>query len=249
MAGTAKRAKLAAILSAVVLLPGTAFGNVIAMNTSAPVGDTALQAAESEEKTILQTAEDAAGLQKAGEETISPDTGEADPKAAETEQETVPQAAEEPEEDADEAVPERETDAEDTGESDQPVSPPGDDSGGSAGADDPENEEAPVIIGDEDAVSIAEEFPELFSNPELYEQTEFIGTAEIRLVNEGMLGYGDEIILKADVRDVNVKYHLVWEANDNDGRGWFVIGSGEEYRFVLDSDNVECGYRVVVFAA
>ena len=48
--------------------------------------------------------------------------------------------------------------------------------------------------------------------------------------------------------DVNVDYRLVWEANDNDDRGWFVVGSGEEYRFILDPQNVERGYRVVMIA-
>ena len=60
--------------------------------------------------------------------------------------------------------------------------------------------------------------------------------------------YGDEIILRADVRDMNLSYRLVWEASDNDGRGWFAVGSGEEYRFILGENNVEREYRVVIIA-
>ena len=50
------------------------------------------------------------------------------------------------------------------------------------------------------------------------------------------------------VRDMNLDYRLVWEANNGDTSGWYTVGIGEEYRFFLDKDNVERDYRVVVFA-
>ena len=117
------------------------------------------------------------------------------------------------------------------------------------GTVDPEEEEDLEVIEDDDAGTVSEEILEPFNNPELYEQEAFISTAEIRLMNEGMLNYGDEIILKADVRDVNMSYRLVWEANDNDGHGWFTVGSGDEYRFILDPENAAREYRVEIFAA
>ena len=62
----------------------------------------------------------------------------------------------------------------------------------------------------------------------------------------------DIAILKIDAQGLRPlpfgRYRLVWEANDNDDRGWFVVGSGEEYRFILDPQNVERGYRVVIIA-
>ena len=77
--------------------------------------------------------------------------------------------------------------------------------------------------------------------------------SEIRLIavnkqNEGMLHYGDEITLKAEVRDANMNYHLVWEASDNDGRGWYAVGSGERYSFFLNRENAGREYRVSVIA-
>ena len=89
---------------------------------------------------------------------------------------------------------------------------------------------------------------EQFNNPDNYEQVEFNGTADIKLKNEGMLTYGDTITLQAKVKDVNLSYRLVWEANDNDDRGWFTVGSGDQYSFTLSQDIVDREYRVVVFS-
>lgn len=52
----------------------------------------------------------------------------------------------------------------------------------------------------------------------------------------------------ADVRDVNTDYVLLWEANDNNAQGWFTIGVGDEYRFILDQENLEREYRVVIYS-
>ena len=255
------RTKFTAVFTAAALIFGSVFGNIFVTDFTALAEETGWQDAASEEETAPQAAEENAGSQNAGEEPDIRDTEEADPQTAEaaeeetvpqeaeTEKETVPQTAEEPVyEDDGRTVPERETEPEEDRKNNQSGEPSGGDSVDNAGMDDSEEKEGMNISGNNDAGSMSGELPDPFSNPDLYEQTEFIGTVEISLVNEGMLGYGDEIILKAGVRDVNSDYRLVWEANDNDDRGWFVVGSGEEYRFILDPQNVERGYRVVIIA-
>ena len=76
---------------------------------------------------------------------------------------------------------------------------------------------------------------------------EFNGTADIVLKNE-TITFGQEVTLLAKVENVDVSYRLVWEANDNDERGWYTIASGSEYTFVVTPDIVEREYRVIVFA-
>jgi len=253
--------KLAAFLAAVALMLSASFAF---MNTSARAEEeTALQAAEEavpamvEEETAQQEAEEAVPVVAEPEEEIAPQTvEEAAPAVTEPEEEIAPQTVEEaapqvtePEE---ETVPEIKSEPE-------PVAEPEDhqeDAQPEAADDewmdddeetvDPEEDEELAIIEDDDAGTVSEEILEPFNNPELYEQEAFVGTAEIRLMNEGMLSYGDEIILKADVRDVNVSYRLVWEAND--GHDWFTVGSGEEYRFILARENAAREYRVEIFA-
>ena len=105
-----------------------------------------------------------------------------------------------------------------------------------------------AVIGDRDAESVPEEPAPQAADPEPRGEAGFVGTAEIRLVNKGSLNYGDEITLKADVRNVNLEHRLVWEANDHDGRGWFSVGSGDEYRFILERDNAQREYRVAIIA-
>ena len=111
----------------------------------------------------------------------------------------------------------------------------------------PEAEEGLVVIGNDDTGTVAEELTEPVNNPETYEVSDFVGTAEIRLMNEGMLNWGDEIILKADVRDTNLSYRLVWEARDNNDRGWYTIGSGDEYRYILEPENATREYRISLY--
>ena len=100
---------------------------------------------------------------------------------------------------------------------------------------------------DWDAGYISEELLEQFNNPDNYEQVEFNGSADIELKNEGDLHYGDEIVLQAKVKDTDLSYRLVWEANDSDDRGWYTIGRGEEFSYTLTRENVEREYRVVLF--
>ena len=271
--------KLAAFLAAAALMLSASPDNIEFLNTSARAEEeTALsiaeeavpQVIEAENETAPQAAEEAAPqVVEAVEETVPQAAEEAAPQVTEAEEETAPQAAEEAAPQAteteEEAVPETESEPEPAAEPEdhredaQPEAVAGDDNDetdddsewidDNERTDDPEEDEDLAVIEDDDAGSVSEEILEPFNNPELYEQEAFISTAEIRLMNEGMLNYGDEIILKADVRDVNMSYRLVWEANDNDGHGWFTVGSGDEYRFILDPENAAREYRVEIFAA
>lgn len=100
---------------------------------------------------------------------------------------------------------------------------------------------------DGDAGYIDSEILEQFNNPD-YDQVEFSGSADIELKNEGNVRYGDEITLQAKVQDTDLSYRLVWEANDDDDRGWYTIGSGSEYSFTVTPENVRRQFRVVMFA-
>ena len=269
--------RLAVFLAAVALMISASFVNIEFLTASAraeeetelPVAEeAAVPAAEAEEEAATEAAEEAAPQEpEAGEETELLAAEEAAPQEPEAEEETAPQAAEEADlqvaEAEEETAPETESEAESAAEAEdhqedaQPEAAADDDDheidddhewiGENEGSADPEEDEELAVIEDDDAGTVSEEILELFNDPDLYEQEAFAGTAEIMLMNEGMLDYGDEIILKADVRDVNVTYRLVWEANDNDGRDWFAVGSGEEYRFVLDRENAAREYRVAIF--
>ena len=105
-----------------------------------------------------------------------------------------------------------------------------------------------IILDDWDAGTVSDELLDKFNNVSNYEEMEFNGTAEIELKNEGYLRFGDEIKLEAKVQDVNLSYRLVWEANDDDERGWYTIASGEKYSYTLTADNLDREYRVVLFS-
>ncbi len=114
--------------------------------------------------------------------------------------------------------------------------------------DEDSDDDDTIILDDWDAGVVSNELLERFNSISNYEQMEFNGTAEIELRNEGMLRYGDEIKLEAKVQDVNLSYRLIWEANDNDDRGWYTIASGERYSYTLTADNLDREYRVVLFS-
>ena len=109
-----------------------------------------------------------------------------------------------------------------------------------------EEDEELFEFDDDDAGSVSEELLEQFNNPDTYEHIEFSGTADIELL-ESSYSYGDTVTLVARVKDVNMSYRLVWEATDGDERGWYTIGSGSEYSFVVTPDIMDRGYRVVIF--
>ncbi len=105
-----------------------------------------------------------------------------------------------------------------------------------------------IILDDWDAGTVSDEMLNRFNNSSNYEQMEFNGTARIELINEGELQFGDEIRLEAKVEDVNLDYRMIWEANDNDERGWYTIASGEKYSYTLTEENIDREYRVVLFS-
>ena len=111
--------------------------------------------------------------------------------------------------------------------------------------EDDEDEEL-FEFDDDDAGTVSEELLEQFNNPDTYDQIEFCGTADIELKNASF-AYGDTVTLVAKVRNVDMSYRLVWEANDGDERGWFTVGSGSEYSFVVTPENIDRSYRVVLF--
>ena len=96
-------------------------------------------------------------------------------------------------------------------------------------------------------LELSEELLEQFNNPDTYECFEFSGTADIEL-KQRSYAYGDKVTLVAKVRDVNMSYRLVWEATDDDERGWYTISTGSEYSFVVTPENIDRGYRVILFA-
>lgn len=100
---------------------------------------------------------------------------------------------------------------------------------------------------DDDPGSVSTELLEQFNDPELYEDVEFGGSADIVLTNTDTLHMGDEITLVASVANADVSYRIVWEANDGDKRGWFSIASGDQYSYILDESNLDREYRVVLF--
>ena len=110
------------------------------------------------------------------------------------------------------------------------------------------DEDELVIMDDWDFGSVSEEMLEQFSYSNDYEQMEFNGTAEIEMLNEGMLGFGDEIRLEARVHDANLSYRMIWEANDKDDRGWYTVASGEKYSYTLTADNYTREFRVVLYS-
>ena len=168
----------------------------------------------------------------AAEEETAPQAAEEAAVIPEPAEEVVPQAAEE--ETAPQAVEEAAPEAATVPEEILPAAT--------------EAKEDLVEIEDGDAGHVSEALTEPFDRPEHSGEAAFTGTAEIRLENEGMLHYGDEITLKAEVQDANMDYRLVWEASDNDGRGWYAVGSGERYSFFLNRENAGREYRVSVIA-
>ena len=114
--------------------------------------------------------------------------------------------------------------------------------------DDLEEEDDELVeFDDDDPGTVSNDLLEQFNNPDTFERVEFSGTADIAL-KEQTFAYGDEVTLKAKVSGVEITYRLVWEANDGDERGWYTISRGLEYTFTVTPENIDRGYRVVLFA-
>ena len=122
------------------------------------------------------------------------------------------------------------------------------------GDDDFEDDDDLVEFDEDEFGEISEDLLEQFNNMDSFESVEFSGSADIELRETDDMwedGWDGRITLVAKVRDANLSYRLVWEANDHDDRGWFTVGSGDEYSYTLTKDNVDREanreYRVVMF--
>ena len=105
-----------------------------------------------------------------------------------------------------------------------------------------------------DAGAVSEDLLQQFNNPDNFEQVEFTGSADICLKNPDEMfndGWDGTVTLAAQVREASLSYRLVWEANDHDDRGWFTVGSGDEYSYTMTREIAEREanreYRVVMF--
>ena len=128
--------------------------------------------------------------------------------------------------------------------------------------DDGESDEWEDFGGDDDLVefdefdagAVSEDLLQQFNNPDNFEKVEFTGSADIRLENQDEMFSSDwdgTVTLSAQVREASLSYRLVWEANDHDDRGWFTVGSGDEYSYTMTREIAEREanreYRVVMF--
>ena len=120
--------------------------------------------------------------------------------------------------------------------------------------EDEDEEDEYFEFEDDDAGEVSDNLLEMFNNPETFEQVEFAGSADIELANADELwnsGWDGQVTLTANVRNTNLSYRLVWEANDHDDRGWFTVGSGDKYSYTITPANLEREvareYRVVMF--
>lgn len=111
-----------------------------------------------------------------------------------------------------------------------------------------------VEFDDEDAGVVSESLLQQFNNPDSFQQAEFSGSADIELEHVDNMfaeGWDGRVTLTAKVKEASLSYRLVWEANDHDDRGWFTVGSGDQYSYILTRENAqreaEREYRVVMF--
>ena len=120
--------------------------------------------------------------------------------------------------------------------------------------DDDFEDDGLVEFDDEEFGEVSEDLLAQFNDMDGFQNVEFSGSADIELrETENMWedGWDGRIVLVAKVNNANLSYRLVWEANDHDDRGWFTIGSGNEYSYTLTIDNVDREanreYRVVMY--
>lgn len=121
--------------------------------------------------------------------------------------------------------------------------------------EEPAIEEAPVVeqtIETPAEETVETEEPETAQATEEIIETEnedepvkFTGKAFISVENNGILYYGDRIILKANVEGANMDYSIIWEASE-DGEKWERVGTGEWYAFDLTAENASRQYRIIL---
>ena len=67
-------------------------------------------------------------------------------------------------------------------------------------------------------------------------------------IKEGEIAFGRDVTLVARVSGAEMlNYRLIWEANDGDDCGWYAVGTGSEYSFLLTRENAGREYRVVLY--
>lgn len=91
----------------------------------------------------------------------------------------------------------------------------------------------------------AQETEEIIETENEDEPVKFTGKAFISVENNGILYYGDRIILKANVEGANMDYSIIWEASE-DGEKWERVGTGEWYAFDLTAENASRQYRIIL---
>jgi len=193
------------------------------------------------------------------ESVVTEDEPAAEPEAAEVPKEVpaeAPEAEEIPEEvpaEEPEAIPEEASIEEPEDEEipeEAPVAAPEnewEDEQEAEPAEEAFDDEMFIELDDDDAGSVSEELLDEFNNPETYEAADAGVSVEIEMKTTE-IRFGGEVTLVAKVSGVDMNHRIAWEANDNDGRGWFTVGSGPEYTFTVTPDIVEREYRAVLFS-
>ena len=85
-----------------------------------------------------------------------------------------------------------------------------------------------------------------FIEGDIEEPVVFTGHAYITIDNKGMLYYGDEVTLRANVENANMDYTIIWEATDDNGEHWERLESGESISFILTQWNANRQYRIIL---
>ena len=85
-----------------------------------------------------------------------------------------------------------------------------------------------------------------FIEGDIEEPVVFTGHAYITIDNKGMLYYGDEVTLRANVENANMDYTILWEATDDNGEHWERLESGESISFILTQWNANRQYRIIL---
>ena len=103
-------------------------------------------------------------------------------------------------------------------------------------------------IDDDDAGYISDELLEMYNHLAANEKAAFTGNVNIEL-KDSEIAFGQDVTLVAKVSGAEtLNYCMIWEANDGDERGWYTIGTGDEYTFLLTRANAGREYRVVLFS-
>ena len=159
------------------------------------------------------------------------DTAEDEPAAA---PESPEAPADQPEEEPD---PDKEED---------PVQEDAEDEPEEESAD--ESEDDLYEFDDDDAGYVSDELLEMYNSLAEEQKAEFTGTVDIEL-KDVEIAFGRNVTLIARVIGADtLNYRLIWEANDGNDHGWYVVGAGSEYTFLLTRENAEREYRVLLFA-